>query len=498
MASIPASAIVTVTPSVISAGGSALDLNGLIVTTNPRLPVGQVISFANVNDVSSYFGPLSDEAAKASIYFLGFDNSNKKPGRLLFSRYSTGSSVAYMRGGNIAGAISLDQLKTLSGVLSITVDGVVKTSANINLSGATSFSNAATIIQAAFTTPGFTVLFESLSGAFVFSGPSSITVASGTLAAPLFLTTATGAMVSPSSAAMTPGPHMDSVRAQNQNWATFTTLFDPDTGPGVNTNKLAFATWSNAQNNRFMYVPWDADLAPTTSAAATGSLGYIVDTVNQFSGVFPVFSTGDAAKAAFVLGAVASIDFEETNGRATLAFRSQSGLAADVTNQTVANNLIANGYNYYGSYATANDQFVFMYPGQVSGQYLWGDSFINQIWMNNALQLALMTLLVNARSIPYNASGYAQIKAACADPIQAALNFGAIRAGVTLSQLQASQVNASAGLKISDTLQNVGYYLQVLDATPQVRAARGTPPAKLWYTDGQSVQSINLASIAIQ
>lgn len=497
MASIPASAIVTVTPSVISAGGSALDLNGLIVTTNPRLPVGQVIRFANQADVASYFGPISDEAAKASIYFLGFDNSNRKPGALLFSRYSTGSSVAYMRGGNVAAAMTLDQLKTLTGVLTITVDGAAKTSSTINLSGATSFSNAATIIQAAFTNPGFTVLFESLSGAFVFSGPTSITTATGTLAAPLLLTTATGAMVSPSSGPMVPAVHMDSVKAQNQNWATFTTLFDPDAA-GVITNKLAFATWSNAQNNRFMYVPWDVDLAPTTSAAATASLGYIVDVVNQYSGVFPVFSTGDAAKAVAALGFVASIDFTEPNGRATLAFRTQSGLAPDVTNQTVANNLIANGYNFYGSYATANDQFNFMYPGQVSGQYLWADSFANQIWLNNALQLALMVLLVNAKSIPYNASGYAQMKAACADPIQAALTFGAIRAGVTLSQQQAASVNASAGLRISDTLQNVGYYLQVLDASPQVRAARGSPPAKLWYTDGQSVQSINLASIAIQ
>jgi hypothetical protein len=109
-----------------------------------------------------------------------------------------------------------------------------------------------------------------------------------------------------------------------------------------------------------------------------------------------------------------------------------------------------------------------------------------------------MVLLGSVYSIPYNTQGYAQIEAACLDPINAAVNFGAIRAGVTLSASQAAQVNASSGLDIADTIQSRGWYLQVSDAQPQVRAARASPPCTLWYTDGQSVQAINLASIEVQ
>jgi hypothetical protein len=50
---------------------------------------------------------------------------------------------------------------------------------------------------------------------------------------------------------------------------------------------------------------------------------------------------------------------------------------------------------------------------------------------------------------------------------------------------------------ISDTLQTRGWYLQIKDATPQVREARGTPPMTFWYLDGGSVQQITLASLAI-
>jgi hypothetical protein len=169
-----------------------------------------------------------------------------------------------------------------------------------------------------------------------------------------------------------------------------------------------------------------------------------------------------------------------------------------VVNQTVENNLIANGYNMYGVWGTANDLFTFFSPGQISGAFDWIDSYVNQIWLNNQFQLAGMDLMTNAKHLPYNGAGREQIRAAFLDPIRQAVNFGAIEPGIVLSTSQAAQVNSSAGLAIDTTLTNQGWYLQVLDATPQVRVVRGPPPANFWYMDGQSVQKISLASILVQ
>ncbi|RWI97955.1 MAG: DUF3383 family protein [Mesorhizobium sp.] len=152
----------------------------------------------------------------------------------------------------------------------------------------------------------------------------------------------------------------------------------------------------------------------------------------------------------------------------------------------------------YGAYATAAQQFLEFQNGTVSGEFEWLDSYINQIWLNNQLQLSLMELLQNINSVPYNAAGYELIKAACLDPINQALNFGAIRAGVTLSALQIAQINSAAGVKANDTLQLQGWYLQVNDATPQVRQARQSPPINFWYMDGESVQQIELTSTLVQ
>jgi hypothetical protein len=53
-------------------------------------------------------------------------------------------------------------------------------------------------------------------------------------------------------------------------------------------------------------------------------------------------------------------------------------------------------------------------------------------------------------------------------------------------------------LNIAPIIQQQGWYLQVQNATPQVRQGRSSPPCLFWYTDGQSVQAITLSSVEIQ
>lgn len=496
--SIPASALVQVIPGVVTAGGSALDLSGLFLSNSGRAPIGQVLSFASAATVSSYFGPTSTEAAAAAVYFLGYTNCTALPGAMLVAEYPMTAVAAWLRGGSLSG-MTLAQLQALTGTLTVTVDGTAETSSNITLTAATSFSNAATIIQAAFTSPVFAVTFDSISGGFLFTSTltgatAAITYASGTLSAGLMLTQATGATISQGAAAAVPGTFMPGVVALTQNWAGFTHLFNPDASG--NAEKLAFAAWNNAQNNRYLYVPWDNDVTATEQNTTT-SLGFLIAQAD-YSGTAPVYEPGNLYHATFILGYAASLNFNATNGRATAAYRNQSGLTAAVTNQQIAANLKAYGYNWYGAYATANQAFTFLQPGSVSGEFLWIDSYLNQIWLNNALQLALLELLTQVGSIPYNAAGNALIQAACADPIQAALNYGTIRTGVTLSNAQIAEINNAAGLSIAGTLQSQGWYLLIQTASSQTRAARSSPPIALWYIDGQSIQTIVLDSLEVE
>lgn len=642
---IPASQTVNIIPAVLAAGGQQLTFIELMLTTNSRVPIGTVPSFANLAGVQSYFGPTSNEAAAAAVYFLAFDNSNIKPGALLFAQYPIVNVGAYLRGGNIS-TITLAALQALTGTLTVTIDGVVKNSGTVNLSSATSFTSASQLIANGFALTGPTlgsvtasagatftatgsstnltvtavtgvivpgtaascsitgtgvpsstyiisqtsgttggagvyvtnnattssaasitatsttmtvsavgsgtvavgdqatgsgvttgtyigglgtgsggtgtyiltqgmqfasttvtltqpvVTWDSVSGAFIIissttGATSTMSFATGTLSASLALTQALGAVTSQGAVTATPSAFMAGIIQTTQNWVTFQTLFDPDAGSG-NAQKQLFAAWTNSTGNQFAYLAWDNDITPVNSNAATTSLGYILRQA-QSSGTVPIYEQLGVNNhyASFVGGAIASVDFSEHNGRTNLKFRSQSGLPITSLTGTQAANLDANGYNYYAGNASRAQQFNWLAQGVITGPFDWIDTYIDQIWLNYSLQEAFLLCLTQNKSVPYNATGYSLLRQYAQDPINAALNFGAIVTGVPLSEGQAAYVNNAAGFRISDTITQNGYYLLILPSSPTVRGLRGSPPMQFFYTDGGSVNMINLTSTDI-
>ena len=486
---IPVSNLVSINPAVLAAAGTAVDANGVFLT-NRYIPIGTYVSFASDVDVGAYFGTSSTEYLLAQIYFSGFTNCTKTPGAMIFTQYPTVAVSAFLRGGNLTG-MTLSALQLLSGSLTVTIDGTVVTASSINLTGVTSFSAAAALISTALTHP---VIYDSIKSAFIISSStagsaSTIGFASGTLAAGLMLDAADGAVTSQGAAAATPNAFMSAFVLETQNWMGFTTIFEP-----VLADKIAFSAWTSAQNKRYMFVGHDSDINATISGSTT-TFGYALQQ-NGYDGTFPIY--GDATHAALILGITASIDWYRKNGRVTYAMRQNANVSPSVTNGSIAANLKANGYNYFGAYAATKQTWNIVYPGTISGQFTWADSYVNQIWLNAQLQLAMVTLLLAIGSIPYDTDGYALVDASCMDPLNAGVNFGAIRKGVALSDAQIAEIKYAIGTDVSQNIITQGYYLQISDATAAIRVARASPPMTLYYSDGGSIQNLNLASIEIQ
>lgn len=601
--SIPASKFVNSVPSVLGTGGNPLSLNAVFATADPSIPIGTVKGFPGTTSVQDWFGAQSPEADLGNRYFSGYSIGTSLPSTLYFAQYNEAAVGAYLRSGNLS-AVSLVQLQGFSGTLIVAVDGRTLTSAAINLAAATSYPNAAALIQTGlqnvgnswsgtltttnasetvtinstasgilhvgdvlvgadipggatitafgtYTTvagtgtviisanatgaagPGAgtvtldpTVTYDSLRAAFVITSPSTgvtSTIAyptTSTFSTNLKLTQSAGAVRSQGAAAADPADFLNSVVEVTQNWATFATVFEAD----IDT-ALGFANWvstaSPAGQERFAYIQWDSVEAnalgsnpsgfgaQVTAAAYNGSSpnydpGTRTD-IDPASGGSTVTTWTPGELAAFVCGFVASLDFNTTQGRATAAYKSQSGVQAGVNTSEAAANLAGtpygsggNGYNFYGVVATANDENTFYIPGSMPGSWKWLDPYINQIAMNSDFQLALLNLEMSIPSIPYNTNGYNLIRSALQDPIDKYLNYGAIQPGIPLSSAQAQEVNTAAGVKIDGVLSTVGYYLQILPATAQVRGLRGSPPMKFWYTDGGSIQTLLMASIDVQ
>ena len=655
---IPASTVVSVIPGVLSPGGSGLVMNGLVLTQNLLMPTNSVLSFANAQAVSNFFGPSSAEFAYATIYFAGFVNGTQLPSAILFAPYNAAARGAWMRSGSFAG-VSLAQLQnsagasvtasvgstftasagspstqlvvtsvtglisigdTLSGtgitasttilsqvsgttggagtyvlsaantcssatvtsfgtvlkvtavgsgvlnpgnsitgtgitsgttilsqisgttggigiyslsaataayaasgtiaggvLLTILIDGVSQSSTLINLTGVPSFSSIASTIAASFSS-GPTVTWDSVHSVFQYGSnttgsTSSIAYATGSGSAPFLLTSATGATLSQGAAADTPSSAMNNVVAVNRNWATMSYLVEPSL-----SGKEALAAWFGEQDDQYLGAIWDSD-SQASVQGTTEAFGVVAKT-NQYNGVMCI--GGDPAVgslgplvmnvAAFVQGMIASINFSQTNGRITLA--GKSAQASEAVLPTCASlqtyeNLIANGYNCYGSFASRNQGFTFFSNGNLPGTFPWADQYINQIWLNAQFQLALLNLYTTINDIPYDPTGYGLIRSALVGqpttngnvtfngPINNALNAGVIQPSVALSSTQAAAVNSAAGFNVAGIIQSNGWYLQILDPGATARNARQTPIINFWYTDGGSIQQFVMDSIDI-
>lgn len=491
--SIPASQIVRINPRVIQAGGTDLVMNGLFLTSNALIPTSSIaLSFANAEDVGTYFGMASDEYAAASVYFAGYANSFKKPRSVVFGRRIDSAAAAFVRGGAFSGTLA-DLQAITSGALSIQIGENVHSASSVSLAAATSLSDVASILTTAFSGDANppTVTYSSLTKAFTITSDETGSDAlagfgSGDIADALLLTQAGGAVLSPGLDALTVAGNMAAIREVTENWATFTHLY----AGASDDEMLALSGWASLQGTEYLYVCWDTD-SQLLSQSDSSSIAYLLD---QAEAGATSLVYGDVKYAAFIMGTAASIDWERVQGTINFAFKSQAGLSATVENATDASTLLGKTCNFYGNYATRNDNFVWLYNGSMFGQYNFIDPFINAIWLNNAMQVACMTGFANSPRVPYNEDGYALVRSWLMDPINRARRNGVIDPGVVLSESQKAEVIREAGQDITSNLENEGFFLQVQDAGAAVRTTRDTPNVSLWYVYGGSINRLEIAS----
>lgn len=498
---ISASQIVQINPRLLQPGGVDLELNGLLLARDETIPTDAlVLPFGDPDGVGGYFGVSSEIYRLANIYFLGFANSQIKPRAMYVARRVDEDAAPFLRGGEVSRTVA--QLRALTtGTLTLTLGTHTEEITGLSFAAIQSYSDAAQALQTAIRSKtaggaawaGATVAYSSLFKAYTITGGAAgagqqAEHATGSAADVLGLTLEGGAVISQGMNAMTEAENMEAVLGKTGNWVTFTTAWKPEKDA-----MTAFAQWSGGKGVQYLYVGWDDDrnlLQPNntnTIAAAFADL--------ELSGAALEWQSPDYA--AFVLGIGASIDYNQRQGAISTAFKSQDGLAANVINSTDAVNLLAKNVNFYGNYATRNDNFVFHYPGSMFGRWRYIDTYLNAIWFNNALQAALMAGLTQTPRVPYTEAGYALVRSWIQDPVNRGLNNGVIDPGLKLSEAQKAQINREAGLNIVPYIEQDGYYVQVLDPGANVRITRDSPIVNIWYAYGGSVNRLVVTSTAL-
>lgn len=500
---IPASYIVEINPRLLKTGGTDLQINGLLLTKNNIIPLSSIVmEFTSAATVGAYFGTTSEEYENAVVYFRGYNNKTISPAAMMIARRVDEAVGAWLRSGRYDGTLAQLQ-KITDGGLTIYIDGTLIVVSGVDFSSATSYSGVAEILSTALDAQlsGVTVDYSSLTGAFQIYSPSggetsTIDFAeagtSGTdISAVLNLTQKHGAIISQGMEAMSIADNFAAIRAITDNWVSFWTTWEADSD-----EMLEYAKWATGMGVNYLYLPWSTSKTLLQQAGASSPADILAD-ANVSAVSMQYGADGGALRSAFVAGMAASINWNRRNGTITFALKSQEGLAANVSNEADAATLEGKRVNFYGNFATRNDEFIFLYPGAMFGDYKFIDPYINAVWLNNAMQVSIMSGLTQAARAPYNEVGYAKIRAWLQDPVNRAKYNGVIDVGITLTESQKSELMSEAGRDISGELFTQGYVIQIDDPGAHIRTNRESPNISLWYTYGGSVHRIVVASTAI-
>jgi hypothetical protein len=513
---IDADMIVKVTPIILTPGGTSLEFNGLALTKNESIPLNDsipgILQFTSPRSVAQYFGYTSDEYTYSQVYFKGYENSSRKPNLLYFGRRIDSIVAPWIRGGS---SPDLEAIKALTaGTLTLALDGNSLTITPVTLSAVTSFSEAATIVQAAIRAkaenvdaplPQFgsaIVEYDSWFKSFVITIPKPsgqtppnlvITSIVGTVAEAFLFDEDSLPVISNGSPVETEAQTMNRLHGITGNWVSFATLWAV-----TNAEAIAFGKWVGEYGVRFVFLPWRMEQSAAIPSDKTDLQSVLSEL--EITGVFCQYYN-DFQLSAFISGAIASVNYRAIQGAITYAFKKQSGLAFNVNDKDTAVALRDKGWNFYGNYATANDRFIFYYQGtSTNPEWKWLDTYVNAIWLNNELQLAAMRLLTVVPRISYADISYTHIFSTLMGPInQSAGRYGngIIDTGVTLSELQKVEVIREAGKDITPDLYMYGFYLMVSDPPAEDRQNRLSPLIWLWYCYGGSVHRLEIVSAAV-
>lgn len=506
--------IVDSTPYVIAATPAARAFfNGAVISRNERIPIDPqtALVFTSAAAVGAYFGLDSDEYAYSQVYFKGFDKSTIKPSYLYFVRQANVAASAWLRGGSLSG-MTLTQLQALSGTLTLTVDAETATTASIDLSGATSFSNAATIIDTALNaafTATVACTYDSLLSAFVIesgtTGATSIvSFATGTLADNLKLRAVDGAIKSYGYAAETIEKPLVRLIDIALNWTTFTTIITT-----TDAERLTLAQWADASKD-YRYICWDSDTDQVATNDTT-SFALKMNGIKDANGNYttePVYNLKYTAivynsieVAMLLMGFCAAINTDPLrNGKwVNLAFLTQTGFTPTVYNTSEAEILISKGVSFYGNFATANNNHPCFWNGKESGMFLWLQDSLASKKIRSDKAEAFINFMQTRQNAPFTPETYQALTAYIdANVFEPAVAIGMINKNVVLDDTQKQRIidvfdNQNAPQNVFDR----GYFYYVIPGNSTDRNNRKIRDLDA-YTTGGSIQTNQNDSYLVQ
>lgn len=478
-------------------------LIGRLFTTNPLIAPGTETTFTSdqLPQIGTLFGTGSQEYLRAVFYIDWISKNITRAQAISFARWVDADTAPY-----IYGAVKPQSLSSYTsitnGSFGLTIGGVVNTFTGLDFSSALSLADVAAVLEAAIQTAvgvqwtAATVTFNATRGSFDFVGgdavAATISVQEGVIGTPIanLIGWLTGAILGNGTLTESITTTLTNSYNLSNNFGSFLFM------PSLTLNQIIeAAAWVNGADILFrvMYTVPVSLANAATYAAALVNYGGVGLTISETAGEYP---------EQVPMMILAATDYTAADSVQNYEFQ-QFALTPSVSDDNTANSLDTIRVNYYGVTQQAGQLVAFYQQGVLQGLPTSPadmNVYANEIWLKDAADVAILSLLLVLPKISANIQGQSQITSVLQTVVGLGLNNGTISVGKTLTTAQILYIteitqDSNAWYQV----QNLGYWLNVV-ITPFVALSGATQYQAnytLVYSKNDDIRKVNGTHVLI-
>lgn len=487
MQSLPISRLIAVSVVLTPSAASAQNLSTLLVLgSSPIIDATERYrDYGSLAAVAAEFSSTMPEYKAAALWF----GQSPSPRNLKIGRWAKTPASGSLRGATLsaAGQTLSNWTAVTTGSFSIIRDGAAAVNVTgLNLSGATSLNNVASIISVSLT--GATMVWNASFQRFEITSASA-----GANSSIAFLTPAgSGTDISALLGMQAAQGGYSAQGAAAESALQAATLFDSSFGQswyalvipeGTDADHLAVAGYIEATNTKHVYGVTTMDASVLTSVG-TSDIAYALKQL-AYKKTLVQYSSSNGYVVASALSRILSVDYTGSNTAITLMYKQEPGVVPEQLNSTQALALEAKRCNVFVGYD--NNTSILQRGVMSSGNFV--DEITGTDWLAVTLQAALYNVLYTSTTkIPQTDAGTQLLTTTCESVCSQAVTNGLLAPGVWNS-------GGFGVLKQGDYMPKAFYVYapRVGSQNPSDRAARKSVPIQVAAKLAGAVHDISVA-----
>lgn len=419
-----------------------------VIDTNERLRL-----YYDIDAVATDFGTTAPEYLAAVAYF----SAEPTPSQCYIGRWAKTDTNGLLKGRILGTAEqNIAEFQAITdGGFAVTIDGSVKTVANIDLSDVTNLNGVASVIQTALAASG-TCVWNGQQFVIQSATTGTSSTVSTVTSTPLSILMGLDSQTT-SVAGMAAETMVDAVTILadiSDDWYGLLNAAEAEESEAeavadfigaTSTSRIAGLTIKNT-----------AVLDPTV----TSDLASVLK-AKQNNRVFVQYASSSPYAACAAFGRAFTVNFNGQNTVITLKFKQEIGIAPEILTATQANTLKNKNCNVFAQYS--NDTAI-LQEGVMSGGWFF-DERHGLDWLQNSIQTAVWNLFYTSTTkIPQTDAGMGRIVATIENRLDQAVTNGLVAPGIWKG-------DSFGALNTGDMLTK-GYYVYAPPVSTQSQANR--------------------------